>query len=275
MKRSPVVSGKFYADDSEDLKSQIKNCFFHPIGPGSLPKNPGRSESSVGLVVPHAGYMASGPVAAWSYWKSYSLITPSTVIIIGPNHTGLGTRLSLWNEDSWDTPLGEVEIDKELGKSIMTMSSGLVVSDTTAHLYEHSIEVQLPFLQFLYRDFKIVPIIMSDQRLEVALMVSGLLRKILSEKSNLLIIASSDLNHYESHETTIEKDRRLVNLVKERKYAEAYEISRSERITACGLGPMVAVRETFESMDILCNTTSGEVIGDRYRTVGYLAALLK
>ncbi len=275
MIRRPVVSGKFYADDGEDLRSQIKNCFFHPVGPGSLPVTSERREGTIGLIVPHAGYMASGPVAAWAYWKASSLMKPGTVVIIGPNHTGLGTRLSLWLDEAWETPLGSVEIDHELGKRIMAMSNGMIVSDTAGHLYEHSIEVQLPFLQFLYDDFKIVPIIMTDQRLEVALMVSEVLEKVSRERKDLLIIASSDLNHYESHEITMEKDSELVSLLIERKYREAYDVSKEKRITACGLGPIVAVRESFESMDVLSNTTSGAVIGDRYRTVGYFAALLK
>jgi hypothetical protein len=116
---------------------------------------------------------------------------------------------------------------------------------------------------------------MTDQRLETALMVSEILEKVSSERKDLLIIASSDLNHYESHEITMEKDSELVGLLIERKYREAFDVSRERRITACGLGPIVAVRESFESMDVLSNTTSGEVIGDRYRTVGYFAALLQ
>ena len=274
MIRRPVVSGKFYADNEEELKSQIRNCFFHPVGPGSLPHGWEKNEGPIGLIVPHAGYMASGPVAAWSYWKAGALVKPSTILIVGPNHTGLGTKLSLWLEGAWETPLGSVEIDHDFGRSLMAESNGMIMPDTSAHLYEHSIEVQLPFLQFLYSDFKIVPLIMTDQRVEVALSLSEIIKKELMGRNDVLVIASSDLNHYEAHEVTMEKDNQLLSLILDGKYRESYELSQEKRITACGLGPIVAVRNSFESMEVLCSTTSGEVMGDRYRTVGYVAALL-
>ncbi len=275
MTRKPVVSGKFYAGDSEDLKIQIKNCFLHPAGPGTLPVGRGQKRGLSGLIVPHAGYMASGPVAAWGYYEASLLVQPAVVVIVGPNHTGLGTRLSLWTDGAWSTPFGEVDIDEDLCRKLIENSNGLIQADTSAHLYEHSIEVQLPFLQYVYSQISLVPIVMTDQRLELALILADIIKKSIGDREDMLIIASSYLNHYESHEKTMKKDSRLVQLLVEGKYEEAYSLTREERISACGLGPMVAVRSLFTEMNVLKNTSSGEIIGDRYRTVGYLASILR
>lgn len=275
MIRKPVVNGKFYADEGEDLKRQIENCFLHPVGPGELPPEPKEGETSLGLVVPHAGYMASGPVAAWGYYVAATAIVPTTVILIGPNHTGLGGGLSVWPEGAWKTPLGSLSIDEELGRELLKNSGGLLDTDTVPHLYEHSLEVQLPFLQYIYGKVKILPIVMSDQRLEVALSFGERVGEVITGRKDILLIASSDLNHYETHERTMKKDTALVTLLVEGKLEEAYELARVQKISACGLGPMATVRSLFSRMEVLKNTTSGEVMGDNYRTVGYLAALLK
>ncbi len=275
MIRKPVVSGKFYADDRADLRSQIENCFLHPAGPGRLPEGVVESVDRLGLIVPHAGYMASGPVAAWGYYEAARRIDSSTVILIGPNHTGLGGDVSIWLEDPWETPFGRVEIDSELGDRLRDSSGRLIEEDKSAHLYEHSIEVQLPFVQYVFPGSKIVPLVMTDQRLETALALGEIIGKCTLGSSRVLIVASSDLNHYESHTETMEKDIELTEYLVSGDYKEAYRISKERKITACGLGPMVCVRSIFKDMEILKNTTSGEIIGDRYRTVGYLAAFMK
>ena len=157
--RRPTVAGQFYESDTEALRSQIKSSFLSTLGPGKLPEvnTHNHPRSIVGLVCPHAGYMYSGAVAASAYFELALDGTPDTVVILGPNHTGYGSALSLMREGVWRTPLGDVEIDSGLADKILHETNLLDV-DELAHRYEHSIEVQLPFLQFLYGNkFKIVP----------------------------------------------------------------------------------------------------------------------
>ena len=148
--RHPCQAGAFYEGNAESLKRQIRNCFLNKLGPGQLPtvvENGPRSV--VGLICPHAGYMFSGPVAAHSYYQLAIDGKPDLVFILGPNHTGLGSGLAVMNEGVWRTPLGDVEIDAEAANQVV-QESKIVDVDETAHSYEHSIEVQLPFLQYLY-----------------------------------------------------------------------------------------------------------------------------
>jgi len=148
--RKPVVAGAFYAGTEASLRRQIEECFEHALGPGALPAPAGRAEERVlGLVSPHAGYVYSGPVAAHGFFSLASQRKPQTVVILGPNHSGLGADVAVSREDRWQTPLGQVELDAELGQSIITASQ-VAQWDDLAHSREHSIEVQVPFLQYIY-----------------------------------------------------------------------------------------------------------------------------
>ncbi|MDX1814064.1 MAG: AmmeMemoRadiSam system protein B, partial [Candidatus Bathyarchaeia archaeon] len=156
--RSPAVAGSWYAGTPNRLRDQLEELFIHRLGPGSLPSvKTGGPRNLVGLVVPHAGYIASGPVAAHAYHHLAVDGKPDIIVIFGPNHSGYGSALSIMNDGAWHTPLGDVEIDSETANMIVSASKIIDVDDL-AHVYEHSIELQLPFLQYLYgSEFKFVP----------------------------------------------------------------------------------------------------------------------
>ncbi|MEM3061369.1 MAG: AmmeMemoRadiSam system protein B, partial [Candidatus Bathyarchaeia archaeon] len=192
--RRACQAGAFYAGTTKSLKAQIESCFLGKYGPGSLPKLNECGERRIkALICPHAGYMYSGQVAAHSYFALASDGIPEAVVIVGPNHTGMGSGVSIMNQGIWLTPLGKTEIDSSLAKEICKTSS-LIDVDESAHEYEHSIEVQLPFLQYIYGDkIKFVPICMMMQDLETSIEVGEAVAKALSSlNKNSVIVASSD-----------------------------------------------------------------------------------
>jgi len=196
----------FYAGSAASLKQELKKCFKHRLGPGKLPNvEPISQNKIVTLVCPHAGYMYSGPVAAASYYELARYQKPDNIVIIGPNHTGMGSAISLMNRGKWSTPLGEIQINEELADSIIK-NSPIVDMGEEAHIYEHSIEVQLPFLQYLYgNNFLFAPVCMMMQDLETSRELGEAIHKASNGKSTL-IIASTDMTHYEPHNVATEKD---------------------------------------------------------------------
>ncbi len=272
--RHPCQAGMFYAGTAEALKAQIEKCFTDKLGPGKVPKVvEGASRSMIGLVCPHAGYMYSGPVAAHSYYNLAMDGRPDVVVIFGPNHTGRGSALALMDDGVWRTPLGDVEIDTETAKRIMR-ESNIVDIDDSAHRFEHSIEVQLPFLQYLYgKRFKFVPICFLMQDLESSRGVGEAVAKALSGK-NGLVIASTDMTHYEPHERAQQKDKLAIDAAVKMDEKLYYSTVESERISTCGYGPVVAAitaakRLGARKAELLCYKTSGDVIGDYSSVVGY------
>ncbi|AEX85780.1 putative dioxygenase [Marinitoga piezophila KA3] len=267
--RYPVVAGTFYPADYEELKKQISS-FFERFEEIEIPE---KSIDLTGLIVPHAGYVFSGQTAAYGYYELMKKGKVKTAIIIGPNHTGVGPSLSVYPEGSWLTPFGTIDVDTEISNFIL--SELRIKGDIIAHEYEHSIEVQLPFLQYLYgNDFKIVPIIMGVQTLEMSKKLSKVIKKF--AKDGVVIIASSDLNHYENHEVTLEKGNFIIEALKEKSPEKVYEYIKKYNITACGFGAINTLLYTgFENVRILHHTTSGEIFGDYERTVGYLSAILE
>jgi AmmeMemoRadiSam system protein B len=223
--------------------------------------------------------MFSGPVAAHSYYQLAVDGKPDLVFILGPNHTGLGSGLAVMNEGVWRTPLGDVEIDAEAANQVV-QESKIVDADEAAHSYEHSIEVQLPFLQYLYGEgFKIVPICFLMQDLNSAREVGEALAKIAAQR-NAVIIASSDMTHYEPQEKAQSKDSKALEAVRAMDEARFYSIIESQRVTACGYGPIAALVTAAKSLGVkeaklLCYKTSGDVIGDYSAVVGYAAVCFK
>ena len=274
--RRPSQAGAFYEGTAEPLKKQIENCFLHELGPGKIPKvakaGPRRV---VGLVCPHAGYMFSGPVAAHAYYRLALDGKPDVVVIFSPNHTGYGSALAVMNEGVWRTPLGDVEVESETANQIVH-ESRIIDVDELAHRFEHSIEVQLPFLQYLYgSEFKIVPVCFLMQDLPSAREVGQTVAKVLTGK-NSVIIASSDMTHYEPQERAAEKDRLALEAVEAMDEAKFYSIVETHRITACGYGPIAALITAAKILGakeakVLSYKTSGDVIGDYSSVVGYAA----
>ncbi len=274
--RRPTQAGAFYEGNAESLKRQIENCFLHELGPGKIPKAVKVGPRQViGLVCPHAGYMFSGPVAVHAYSKLALDGKPDVVVIFGPNHTGYGSPLAVMNEGFWRTPFGDVEVDGETANQIVH-ESRIVDVDDSAHRFEHSIEVQLPFLQYLYgSEFKIVPICFLMQDLSSAREVGQAVAKVLAGK-NAVIIASSDMTHYEPQKIAAEKDRSVLEAVEAMDEKKFYSTIEARRISACGYGPIVALITAAKILGakeakLLCYKTSGDVIGDYSSVVGYAA----
>ena len=272
--RYPAVAGSWYAGTPNSLRKQIEQLFTHILGPGSLPfvikEGP---RNIVGLVVPHAGYMASGPIAAHAYHHLAEDGKPDVIVIFGPNHTGHGSALSIMNDGAWRTPLGDVEIDTETADKIL-QSSSIVDVDDRAHGYEHSIELQLPFLQYLYGSgFKFVPICFMMQDLESSREVGKAVASALKGK-NGLVIASSDLTHYEPQERAEKKDRMAIDAALELDEERYYNTVESYGISTCGYGPVIAAITAAKELgakkaELLSYGTSGDVLGDRSAVVGY------
>ncbi len=274
--RRPTQAGAFYKGDAEELRTQIENCFLQDLGPKKPPKvNTKGPRQVVGLVCPHAGYMFSGAVAANAYYELAQDGKPDTIVILGPNHTGYGSALSLMNEGVWRTPLGDVEIDVEIANQIMK-ETRIVDVDDIAHRFEHSIEVQLPFLQYLYgSEFKFIPICYQMQDLSSAVEVGEALVQVLVNK-NAVVIASSDMTHYEPQAKAALKDRAALKAIKAMDEKRFYSTIESQNITACGYGPIVTVITATKGLGakearLLCYKSSGDVTGDYSSVVGYAA----
>lgn len=272
--RKPCVAGAFYAGTRAELIDQITECFTHRFGPGSVPQPALHGPRRVfGIVSPHAGYMYSGPVAANGYSRLAADGLPDAFVILGPNHTGLGSGLSIQTEGAWETPMGIASIDSELAKKIQR-SSGLIDVDERAHANEHSIEVQLPFVQFLFKDeAKFVPICMMMQDLSTSREVA---RSIVEQTKgkDAVIIASSDFTHYESHETASRKDKEAIDAILKLDDEALNEFGESSRVTLCGYGPITTLIAAAKMVgnvraELLAYRTSGDITGDKSAVVGY------
>jgi len=268
--RYPVVAGQFYPESERRLRMEIERCFVSPLGPGKIPEVNEKGERRiVGAVSPHAGYTFSGPVAAHVYSAIAQDGFPETFVIIGPNHQGLGQMVAMSTQD-FLTPLGTVKADKRLAAKL----GRWIDDDPLAHQYEHSIEVQLPFLQFLSPEFKLLPITMTLQDYETASELGAWLRRSV-EGEDVVIIASSDLSHYVPEEEAERKDMKLIDRVLSLDSRGVYDTAMNEGVSACGYGPIVAMMEAVEagSAKLLKYATSGDVHPMR-EVVGYGAITL-
>jgi hypothetical protein len=279
VKRPPFVAGMFYDFDKSDLLKRLEWCFSdNKVGPGVLPERTKRRlEKNVGAIVPHAGYIYSGPVAAWAFFELSKLGVPDTVILIGPNHTGSGAEIGVWPGGIWQTPLGELKVAKDVVETLLESSVNLM-PDTASHIGEHSLEVQLPFLQYIYgNDFEIVPITMMIQNPEFSEVLSESIKKVFERfpDRKFVVIASSDLNHYEPQEITVEKDEKFIKAVISGDPKKVFRVVREENITACGFGPVtVLLKLKLGSPKLLKHATSGDVSGDFAHVVGYASFIV-
>ncbi|MCD6568131.1 MAG: AmmeMemoRadiSam system protein B [Dehalococcoidia bacterium] len=274
--RKPAASGTFYAGTARELVAQIEWCYQHEVGPGEIPQvNASGERKIIALVAPHAGYVASGPVAAHAYKELASDGTPDTVVLIGPNHTGYGKPVSVWTEGAWETPLGKVAVNEEMARKIL---GGIIQPDETAHLYEHSLEVHLPWLQHLYQEITIVPITMMFQDIETAREVGKAISQAAGE--NTVIIASTDFTHYEPQSIAAEKDSFVIKAIIDLNEKQLYKQVESLNCTMCGFGPVasaiVAAKEKqAKETTLLKYATSGDTMGDFSRVVGYASISIK
>lgn len=267
MKRSPSVAGQFYFGTVPKLTRQVTE-FIDPS-----PKK----EKVIGAVCPHAGLMYSGAVAG----AVYSVIDfPETFILIGPNHTGLGARISLMESGEWEIPTGTFMIDEKLSHRI-AMNVSLVTKDTKAHMFEHSLEVQLPFIAYFSTQARIVPItILSATVEDCRLLGEGIARAVSAAGYPVVLIASSDMSHYVNDSVAREKDKKAIERILALDPEGLYETVKKERISMCGYLPVTTLIFAAKALGahsarLVKYATSGEVSGDYDHVVGYAGIILK
>jgi len=278
--RRPAVAGSFYAGDSKSLNMQIEKCFLHKIGPGKLPSTilTGKRKI-VGLISPHAGYMYSGPIAAHGFYKIALDGKPDTIIILGPNHRGFGADVSIMINGKWETPLGELEIDKDIAENILN-NSKIIKVDNKAHQSEHSIEVQLPFIQYIFgKNVNIIPICMTRQDINTDIEIA---RSICSSvvNKNILIIASSDFTHYEPQEYAQNVDKQAINAILEFNPNKLYDMIYQQNLTMCGPGPITVMLIACKTLgtkkaELLKYATSGDITNIYNQVVGYASLIIR
>jgi MEMO1 family protein len=277
-RRAPAVAGIFYPSDARELYRLIELSFKEQrFGPGHLPPSGEFNRRRIyGIVSPHAGYVYSGAVAANGYYETSSM-NFDRIVMIGPNHYGIGTGLATVRNGIWETPLGEVEVDSELASQIAE-NSGILDFDELAHSRDHCLEVQLPFLQYIKKNqFKIVPIIMIMQDKVTA---SEIGESIASSTRNLntLVIASSDFTHYEPNDEAHRKDDELIKAILSLDISNFYTTFERLNVSACGYGAIASIMTAAKALgatkgELLRYATSGDVMGDTNNVVGYASII--
>lgn len=267
--RPPAVAGTFYEGTKERLAAQVDACFAE-----NLPSD--AKQRFIGAVVPHAGLMYSGHVAA-AFYEMADL--PRRFIILCPNHTGFGHFAAINREGQWRTPLGDVPIDTPLADALMQQSA-LLSDDARAHSREHSLEVQLPFLQQLLGDFTFVPICLGANRYDYCEEIGAAIAAVVAGAGEPVgILASSDLNHYEDQKTTMRKDQMAIDEVLALDPRELWRVVEEHDISMCGFIPTTAMLIAANKLGakdarLIKHATSGDINGDYAHVVGYAAIVI-
>ena len=274
--RPPVAAGSFYSINPESLKKQIESCFNHPLGPRGI-----KMRKFTAAVVPHAGYEYSGPVAAWVY----SRMEKSNCLIIGSNHSGMGAGFSVMKTGLWKTPLGEVVIKEDLAERLIEKSS-LIEYDVIAHESEHSVEVQLPFLQYRFGSgFKFIPMVVlnefaDDTLLESCKLVGKNIAEVLKKSGEKwTILASSDFSHYVPQEIAEKTDKYLIKAILRMDEKDFFARINERSATACGFGAVATTIAAAKELgakkaELLKYATSGNITEDFASVVGYASILM-
>jgi hypothetical protein len=271
--RRAAVAGSFYPSSRSELSAMVDGCYLHPLGPGQSPPAPPGRASIVAVVSPHAGYEYSGPVAAHSYLHVSSLRAPDLIVVVAPNHYGVGSGVATFKDGEWETPLGRMRVDEEAA-SMLVRDSGIASFDPEAHRMEHSLEVQLPFLQQIYGDsIPILPVSLIFQDLETARTLAESLVKVVEGKRAVLV-ASSDLTHYEPVAEAREKDAALIAQMERMDLGSFYSTLDRLQVTACGFGAIATVMAASRALglkkgELLKYATSGDTTRDNSQVVGY------
>ncbi len=265
--RQPAVAGRFYPQDPERLREDIESYL------GSTAE----AASAIACIVPHAGYMYSGHVAGAVFSR---IAIPRRTILLCPNHTGIGHPLSIMSEGAWQTPLGSVPIDSELAETLR-QSLPLLTEDATAHRAEHAAEVELPFLAVRHPGFSFVPIALGTANFEPLQVLGVTIAEVVrAQDEPVLIIASSDMNHYENDATTRIKDQKALEQILRLDARGLYDTVRNEDISMCGFGPAVAMITAARLIgakraELIRYATSADVSGDRETVVGYAGVVVR
>jgi AmmeMemoRadiSam system protein B len=279
--RTPAVAGRFYPGRAEDLLREVREF----TSPSKTPIETGRIDA-IGCVAPHAGYIYSGGVAGAVYSR---LKIPERCVILCPNHTGKGRPLAIMANTTWQTPLGEVAADADTAARLLRRFPALQ-EDSAAHRAEHAIEVQLPFLQASRPELKIVPIAIGTSDFDVLRGLGETLADVIADhheedqkterQAKVLIIASSDMNHYESDTITRIKDHKAIERVLAMDARGLWEVVLNEDISMCGFGPTVVMLTAAKllgatSATLVKYATSGDVSGDYESVVGYAGIIVE
>jgi len=269
MIRKPAQAGRFYMKDPEALREQV----------GSYINKNVRKEDVLGVVAPHAGYFYSGKAAGAVYSK---VNLPDAIIIIGPNHTGMGAGIAIMAEGQWEMPNGKVEINSSLARELLSEASELTEEDAEAHSYEHSLEVQIPFIQYFKTDFTIVPICMRDYRVSSCRELGRAIARVIKTKYKLpcLIVASSDMTHYESQEDAEKKDKMVIDRILKLDPEGMLKTVIEKDISMCGSGPVATMIFACKELgakksELVLYNTSAEASGDYSAVVGYAGIIVK
>jgi AmmeMemoRadiSam system protein B len=263
MIRQPAVAGQFYTGNGQKLRAELEAL----VTPATA------REKVMGVVAPHAGYIYSGAVAGELFGH---IEIPSAVVVLGPNHHGYGARAALYPAGEWLTPLGSVPVNSSLAE-LVQRHAPLVEEDSTAHHYEHSLEVQVPFLQFVRPDVTIVPLCLGfGDFARCRALGEGIARAIREYGSDVLIVASSDMTHYESAAAAHSKDDLAIREMLALNPEGLLNVCRAEQITMCGVIPatvmLVAALELGATKaELVRYATSGDVTGDNRQVVAYAA----
>ena len=268
MIRPPAVAGRFYPSEPKELARQIAEF---------APATSAAKIAARGCVVPHAGYMYSGHVAG----AVFSLLEiPACCILLGPRHYPRGEAMAILSQGSWRTPLGDAAIDAELAAELMQACPRLR-EDVVAHEREHSLEVQIPFLQRLAPDLRFVPVVVGADRYALLEELGHAVAKVVAAQSEpVLVIASTDMNHYESDALTRAKDEMAIAQILRLEPRWLYDTVRAEGITMCGYAAttamLVAMRDLgAASAELVRYATSGDITGERDEVVGYAGLIVR
>lgn len=266
--REPSVAGMFYPADEENLKTEVDLLL-------SITDTENKFNNAVGLISPHAGYMYSGKTAAVGF-NAVSEKKIDTVIIISPSHNEYFAGVSIYNGDAYRTPLGAVEINKSISEKL-SEEGKFIFEGIEGHRKEHAIEVQIPFLQRIFENFSIVPVVMGDQRDVFVDKLADKLAEVIDDKT--LIVASSDMSHFYPKEKASHLDSIVEEHIKKFDYAGLQKDLNNRICEACGGGPIVAMMKAADKAGktrskILARSDSGDVTGDDSSVVGYLSAVV-
>jgi AmmeMemoRadiSam system protein B len=268
--RQPAVAGRFYPRDRETLLKDVR-MYLARDSPGD-----NVSASALGCMAPHAGYVYSGAVAGAVFARAE---IPQRCIVVGPNHTGKGRPLAIMSEGAWETPLGSVHIDSALANALK-QAFPLLTEDSDAHSSEHAIEVELPFLQTSRPGFTFVPIGLGTEQFEILEKLGVAVAEVIKQQGgNVLIVASSDMNHYENDAVTRAKDHMAIERMLARDARGMFDVVKKEQISMCGMGPaVVMITATNQlgarSANLISYATSADVSGDLGRVVGYAGMIV-
>jgi AmmeMemoRadiSam system protein B len=268
--RHPAVAGRFYPGDADDLRAEAASYLSQSKVGNQAPVQ------AVGCIAPHAGYMYSGHVAGAVFAR---VEIPRRCVVLCPNHTGIGRALAIMSEGAWETPLGEVPIDVELAGALKKRFPALE-EDAAAHRGEHAAEVELPFLQLRQSRLSFVPIALGTAQFEVLESLGKALSDVIAAQAEpVLIVASSDMNHYEPDAVTRVKDHRAIERILTLDPRGLFDVVTQQDISMCGIGPAVvmltAARQLgAKSAELVKYATSGDISGDRDMVVGYAGVVV-